>query len=324
MPRPLRIEYPDAWYHVMNRGRQGESVFRKQDDYHIFIELLKETVDMWNLRVGAYCLIPNHYHLLIQTPDANLSRCMRHLNGVYTQRFNRNHLFDGQLFRGRYKAILVEGDSYLLELVRYVHRNPFAAGLVKVIDKYPWSSHQGYLSDAKKWNWLYKDFILSLFSNEKAVSRKIYKDFVSKEIPEEINRIFGRKNLPSALGSKNFLNWVKDSFFLRKRHKEVPESKSLSPDAERIKEEVCRSYGVSRDALYISRRGISNEPRNVAIYLLRTLRGDNLEEIGRDFNINRFSSASSVVERMKGRVSKNRQLRKRVEEIKNAIHMSSR
>ncbi len=324
MSRPLRIEYPDAWYHVMNRGRQGESVFRKQDDYHIFIELLKETVDMWNLRVGAYCLIPNHYHLLIQTPDANLSRCMRHLNGVYTQRFNRNHLFDGQLFRGRYKAILVEGDSYLLELVRYVHRNPFAAGLVKVIDKYPWSSHQGYLSDAKKWNWLYKDFILSLFSNEKAVSRKIYKDFVSKEIPEEINRIFGRKNLPSALGSKNFLNWVKDSFFLRKRHKEVPESKSLSPDAERIKEEVCRSYGVSRDALYISRRGISNEPRNVAIYLLRTLRGDNLEEIGRDFNINRFSSASSVVERMKGRVSKNRQLRKRVEEIKNAIHMRSR
>ena len=322
MSRPLRIEYPDAWYHVMNRGRHGEPVFRKQDDYHIFIELLKETVDMWNLRVGAYCLIPNHYHLLIQTPDANLSRCMRHLNGVYTQRFNRNHLFDGQLFRGRYKAILVEGDSYLLELVRYVHRNPFAAGLVKVIDKYPWSSHQGYLSDAKKWNWLYKDFILSLFSNEKAVSRKIYKDFVSKEIPEEINRIFGRKNLPSALGSKNFLTWVKDSFFLRKRHKEVPESKSLSPDAERIKEEVCRSYEVSRDALYISRRGISNEPRNVAIYLLRTLRGDNLEEIGRDFNINRFSSASSVVERMKGRVSKNRQLKKRVEEIKNAIHMS--
>ena len=300
MSRPLRIEYPDAWYHVMNRGRQGESVFRKQDDYHIFIELLKETVEMWNLRVGAYCLIPNHYHLLIQTPDANLSRCMRHLNGVYTQRFNRNHLFDGQLFRGRYKAILVEGDSYLLELVRYVHRNPFAAGLVKVIDKYPWSSHQGYLSDAKKWNWLYKDFILSLFSNEKAVSRKIYKDFVSKEIPEEINRIFGRKNLPSALGSKNFLNWVKDSFFHRKRHKEVPESKSLSPDAERIKEEVCRSYGVSRDALYISRRGISNEPRNVAIYLLRTLRGDNLEEIGRDFNINRFSSASSVVEPQAG------------------------
>ena len=322
MSRPLRIEYPDAWYHVMNRGRRGESIFRKKDDYLTFIELLKETVGMWNLRVGAYCLMPNHYHLVIQTPDANLSRCMRHLNGVYTQRFNRNHLLDGQLFRGRYKAILLEGDSFLLELVRYVHRNPLEAGLVKVLDKYQWSSHQGYLSDAKKWNWLYKGFILSLFSNERAVGCKIYKGFVSKGTPEEINRIFGRKNLPSALGSKNFLDWVKDSFFSRKRHKEVPESKSLSPDAERIKEEVCRSYGVERVALYRSRRGISNEPRNVAIYLLRTLRGDNLEEIGRDFNINRFSSVSSVVERMRGKISRNRQLRKRVEEIKTAIHMS--
>ena len=322
MSRPLRIEYPDAWYHVMNRGRRGESVFRKKDDYLTFIEILKETVFMWNLRVGAYCLMPNHYHLLIQTPDANLSRGMRHLNGVYTQRFNRNHLLDGQLFRGRYKAILVEADSYLLELVRYVHRNPLQAGLVKVLDKYQWSSHQGYLSDAKKWNWLHKDFILSLFSNEKAVSRKTYKSFVSKETCEEINRIFGRKNLPSALGSKDFLKWVKGSFFSGKRHKEVPESKSLSPDAERIKEEVCRNYGVARVALHKSRRGMSNEPRNVAIYLLRTLRGDNLEEIGRGFNIHRFSSVSSVVERMRGKISGNRQLRKRVEEIKTVIHMS--
>ena len=99
----------------------------------------------------------------------------------------------------------------------------------------------------------------------------------------------------------------------------MPESKTLSPDAERIKEEVCRSYGVERVALHRSRRGISNEPRNVAIYLLRTLRGDNLEEIGRGFNINRFSSVSSVVERMRGNISRNRQLRKRVEKIKTAI-----
>ncbi len=305
MSRPLRIEYPDAWYHVMNRGRRGDPVFRVKKDYLSFIELLLETGDMWNLRVGAYCLIPNHYHLLIQTPNANLSRCMRHINGVYTQRFNRNHHLDGQLFRGRYKAILVEGDSYLLELLRYIHRNPLEAGLIEVLDKYPWCSHQGYLSGAKKWNWLYKDFLLSLFSVEKGVSRKLYRDFISKGVPEDINRILGRKNLPSVLGSKSFLDWVKDSFFSGKRHKEVPESKSISPDAEMIKEEVCRRYGVAMDELYRSRRGISNEPRNVAIYLLRTLRGDNLEEIGRCFNINRFCSVSSVVERTRGKVSMN-------------------
>jgi putative transposase len=118
---------------------------------------------MYKVRVAAYCLIPNHYHLLIQTPGGDLSRCMRHLNGIYTQRFNRAHQCDGQMFRGRYKSILVDGDSHLLELVRYIHRNPLKAGLAKELSDYPWSSHKGYLSNAKKWNWLYKSFILSLF-----------------------------------------------------------------------------------------------------------------------------------------------------------------
>ncbi|MFP3912453.1 MAG: transposase [Desulfobacteraceae bacterium] len=89
----------------------------------------------------AYCLMPSHYHLLVQTPEANLSRCMRHLNSVYTQRFNRNHRTDGALFRGRYKSILVEGNTYLLELVRYIHRNPLEAKMADRLDRYPWSSH---------------------------------------------------------------------------------------------------------------------------------------------------------------------------------------
>ena len=113
MSRPLRIQYPDAWYHVMNRGRRGESVFHNGTDYLGFIELLKESVEMWQVRIAAYCLMPNHYNLLVQTPEANLSRCMRHINGVYTQRFNRSHSCDGQLFRGRYKCILVDADSYV-------------------------------------------------------------------------------------------------------------------------------------------------------------------------------------------------------------------
>ena len=98
MSRPLRIQYPDAWYHVMNRGRRAETIFRGKKDYFAFIKILKETADLWNLRICAYCLLKNHYHLLVQTPDANLSRCMRHINGVYTQRINKAHQIDGQLF----------------------------------------------------------------------------------------------------------------------------------------------------------------------------------------------------------------------------------
>ena len=97
-----RIEYQDAWYHVMNRGRRAETIFSDEEDYKQFTELLKETSEMWNVRIAAYYLMPNHYHMLVQTPEANISRNMRHLNGVYTQRYNRRHKYDGQLFRGRY------------------------------------------------------------------------------------------------------------------------------------------------------------------------------------------------------------------------------
>ena len=99
MARPLRIEYPEAWYHVMNRGRRGEDIFSDDQDYIMFTDLLRETSEIWNVRIAAYCLMPNHYHMLIQTPGANISRGMRHLNGVYTQRYNSRHRCDGQLFR---------------------------------------------------------------------------------------------------------------------------------------------------------------------------------------------------------------------------------
>ena len=253
MSRPLRIQYPDAWYHVMNRGRRSEAIFQEKKDYFTFIDLLKEAVDLWNLRVSAYCLLSNHYHLLVQTPDANLSRCMRHINGVYTQRFNRSHHLDGQLFRGRYKSILIDADPYLLELIRYIHRNPIESGIVKNLEKYPWSTHKGYLSDAKKWDWLYKDFVLSMFSDDNRISRKRYREFVSKESSEEINVILGKKKLPSMLGSEGFMERIKRKFSSDKRHMEVPESRSLAPGVNRIKEVVCRSYNVKEEALAVTR-----------------------------------------------------------------------
>jgi len=320
MSRPLRIQYPDAWYHVMNRGRRGESVFLDKGDYGIFVELLKEVVDMYKVRVAAYCLIPNHYHVLIQTLGGDLSRCMRHLNGVYTQRFNRAHHCDGQLFRGRYKSILVDGDSYLLELVRYIHRNPLKAGLAKKLSDYPWSSHKGYLSNANKWNWLYKSFILSLFDRDKTKGINTYKRFVSMESPEEINRIFSRSKFPSMLGNESFIEKVKERFFHSKRHDEVPESKGLAPDTEKIKEAICKAYAIDESSLLSSRRGVLNEPRNVAIFLVRRLRGEKLEEIGRQFGISKYSSVSSVIEKMKRDMSVDRKLRVRVHSIAKRLY----
>jgi len=322
MSRPLRIQYPDAWYHVMNRGRRGEDVFTEKNDYNSFIELLQELVEEYNVKIAGYCLMTNHYHLLVQTPDANISRAMRHLNGVYTQRFNRMHLCDGQLFRGRYKSIIVDGDSYLLELLRYIHRNPLEAGIVDKLNKFTWSSHKGYLSALKKWDWLHKDFVLSLFSKTKAESIRRYQLFVSKETPEEINQILARKKLPSAIGSKCFVDKIKEMFFSNKTHEEVPKSRFLAPDMDKIVEQVCEYYKVTRDDILVSKRGHFNEPRNVAIYLIRSIRSDTLKDAGKAFGINKNSTVGSVVQRVKRKMEKDKNINKRVKNLKNILEKS--
>jgi len=324
MARPLRIEYANAWYHILNRGRRGERIFADTQDYIGFIDVLVDTCELWNLRVAAYCLMPNHYHLLVQTPDANISRCMRHIDGVYTQRFNRRHECDGSLFRGRYKSILIEADSYLLTLVRYIHRNPIKAGLTDRPGGYKWSSHRGYLSRAEKWNWLHKNFVLSMLSKNKGEQARNYRQFISAEDEEvdEISKVLDRKKWPSILGTTNFMDKVKERFFPEKVDDEVPQSRELAPTPAQIKKAVCERYRINDDELLVSKRGVFNEPRNVAIYLARRLRGESLKQIGEQFQIKKYSSVSSVIERTKTAMAKDRKLRNRVESIVSALRKS--
>ena len=161
-----------------------------------------------------------------------------------------------------------------------------------------------------------------MFSDNRRLGIKRYKEFVTKKSPEEINMILGKKNLPSALGSDRFIDWVRRTFSGKKRHLEVPESKSLAPDVKKIKEVVCKSYDVEEGALTLTRRGITNEPRNATIYLMRHLRGDSLEDIGREFKVTKYSSVSSVIERMKTKIAKNRGLKTRIKRLREEINMS--
>ncbi|CAB1067350.1 hypothetical protein D1AOALGA4SA_20 [Olavius algarvensis Delta 1 endosymbiont] len=319
MSRPLRIDYPNAWHHVMNRVRRGTDLYADKADYQLFVDLLKETADLFKVNVAAYCLMPTHYHMMLQTPDANLSRCMRHLSGVYTQKYNMSHGCDGTLFRGRYKSILVDADSYVLQLVRYIHRNPLEAGLVKRLDRYAWSSHKGYLSKAKKWRWLYKGFILGMLTEDLNSQIQAYKQFMAQRQDEELLRVFERKNQPSILGTKKFISRIKDRFFKKKINKEIPASKGLAPDSDRIISEVSRYYEVKPAGLTAVRRGIENEPRDVAVYLIRTMRSDSLMRIGAEFRLNRYSSVSSVVMRVKEKLQKDRKFRERLSQIENSI-----
>lgn len=157
MSRPLRIEFPGAVYHVTSRGDRREPIYRDEDDRRVQLDVISQAMDRFNAQVLAYCQMGNHYHLVLHTRQANLSRLMRHVNGVYTQAFNQRHTLSGHLFQGRFKAILVDRDGYLLTLCRYVERNPVAAGLVQSADEWPWSSYRAHVCAVATPPWLDSD-----------------------------------------------------------------------------------------------------------------------------------------------------------------------
>ena len=185
--RPLRIEYPGAWYHVMNRGLEKKPIFLCNKHKQYFLSLLAQISDNFKVEVHAYCLMENHYHLLMHTPFANLSRAMQYLNGVYAQRFNVVQDRCGPLFQGRYKAILVDSDEYLLTVSRYIHLNPVDANIVYRPEHFRWSSYRAYLLDSGP-SWLHKEEILNCFQQIRP--HKEYKLFVEQHLEDE-NILYG-------------------------------------------------------------------------------------------------------------------------------------
>ena len=180
MARPLRIEYGGALYHTTSRGNARQDIFLNDEDRRNFLEILEDVGAQYNWVCHAYCLMSNHYHLLVETPDANSSRGMRQLNGVYTQAFNRRHKRVGHLLQGRYKAILVEKDSHLLELARYIVLNPARVKLVRHPRDWRWSSYRATAGEEEPLNLLTTDWILSQFHGYREQAMKEYRRFVEQ------------------------------------------------------------------------------------------------------------------------------------------------
>jgi putative transposase len=281
MARQLRIEYPGAFYHVTARGNEKQRIFYTPEDKSRFLEFLSRAHERFGIHFHAFCLMENHYHLFIETPEANLSRTMHFINTAYTIYLNKQHERVGHLFQGRFKAILVEADIYARELIRYIHMNPVRAGIVSKPEEYIWSSHREYMNLRKPSDWMVTSFTLMLFSDFVETARYKYLEFINDPVNKPIqNPLINEhgKYLP-ILGSKEFILAINNKFGLN--HGQIPDRELPTlrqirhkPSLERIVAEVNKTV-----------RGNKTLVRNVAIFIAHKNADYKLGDIGKSYDL---------------------------------------
>ncbi len=320
MARPLRIEYPGAYYHVTARGNERKAIFRDVLDRNKFLVILSSSIEQFVVRLHAYVLMDNHYHLLVETPLGDLSRAIRYLNGVYTQYINRRYRRVGHLFQGRYKAILIDKDSYLIELSRYIHLNPWRVrGGGRDPLRYRWSSLRAYIGREKAPEWLETVEILGLFGQKRGKAQRAYGEFVREGMERGIKTPWDEVRWQSLLGSSSFVEEIEDRF-LRDREIGLTEMKGLRESRKRVKPErlvgvVCAYYRIKPGDLP-KRSHEYTEAREVASYLMRRYSLMRLVEIGEQVGLH-YSTVGNVVRKVAG--SKDRRLRAALNKIEAEI-----
>lgn len=305
MARQLRILYSGAWYHVMNRGANHQAIFFR--DYHrkIFTDLLQHISIVYKVEVHAYCLMTNHYHLLLRTTDPNLPEAMRYLDSVYTSRLNKDLLRDGPLFRGRYKSVLVEADEYLLHVSRYIHLNPLEAGLVKDLKQYRWSSYRCYIGDDKSPDWLHTDFIHEYFTGDcHNVQYKKYTEIGNSDI---IKEFYSAEKTKPVLATEHFISSLKVSSDISTEIT-VIERMAVKWSISEILNVVKKVTGHTNEAILQSTRGKINIPRSLFIYLSRKIAGHKLKSIAKTLSNCHYSTVSLTLANFEKNLAKNNHL----------------
>jgi len=304
MARQLRIEYEGAFYHVTSRGNQKGKIFWEDGDRKMFREIIKRTKERYRYFLHGYVMMNNHYHLLIETPHANLKQIMQNINTSYTVYINRTKKKFGHLFQGRYKSYIVDKESYLVELSRYIHLNPVRAGIVNKPEDYIWSSYRDYLHRGEEDSITNMDDTLFLFSKRRNVAVKKYKEFISAGIT-------GNSPLENAVGSI-----LGDEAFTERAasHIKVYHDKSEIPDIKRIRKRleikdivkrIADHYDINPEDILRRKQATVNQ-RKIAIYLSKILSGKKNVEVGKIFGITVQAVTNAVrdIERRKDKDKK--------------------
>ena len=321
MARSLRIEYPGAFYHAINRGNANEKIFLNNRDREKFLEYLEVTVDRFSLIVHSYCLMDNHYHLLVETPEANISKAMHWLNVSYAVYFNIKRERSGHLFQGRFKAIIVNADEYLQVLARYIHLNPVRAKLVRKPEDYRWSSYNTLIGKAKEPEWLEKNCLLSYFHKTRKKAMRLFRKYCEEDNMETLKNPSRNAVQGFLLGDENFVKCIQEKLLSSKvNDKEIPQLRKLKlrPTLEKVVEEVSKEF--ESQVVYILGTGKKrNKAREVAIYLSQLHTGLTGKEIGEHFGQVSGARISMVFKKIKSDVEANTAFKNKIEKLAKQI-----
>lgn len=325
MARPLRIEYPNAYYHVSNKADNTGGLFPSELYYQAFLDGVRESASRFNVDVLGWCLLKNEYHLLIKTPEGNLSRFMRQVDGLYTQFYQKNRRKRGSVFRARYKSVLFQSELYLAPLSRYLHNLPRAARQNPLA--WPWSSVQHYLPephsivDSSKTPSLSADEVLAGFGAA-AEARSNYCAYLQAPNDRELSRFYGKKNQLSVLGDEKFRARAKSLAAVtitRGISKGILARKRPTPG--KIISSVADTFNVSGTSILHSARGpgSKNVPRWVAMYLCQEAGGITLQKIAQQFGLQRYGAVSTTIGKLKDEFEDDPPLMGRVERIRREL-----
>jgi len=333
MARPLRIEYPGAWYHVTSRGNERGEIFRDDKDRKRFLEALQESVERFRVEVHCYVLMSNHFHFLLRTLEANLSRFMQRFNTAYTTYYNLRHHRAGHLYQGRFKTVVVEADEYLKELSRYLHLNPVRLKKHKeltieekgkILKGYRWSSVPGYMELMKRDEFVTYEAVLGYMAGDTEEGRKRYGDFVVAGLRKGMRNPLKKARGGAVLGSDSYIEWVRKTFIDGKEwtRKEQPQVRSLRgviPVGE-IARVVGEEYGVRGEELLRS-RSRWREARRVMIEVNYRLNMSYrpLEQLGDELGGIGGAAVANNHMRLQKQMLKDRRLAKRVKQIQNKL-----
>ncbi|MFC1859000.1 transposase [Thermodesulfobacteriota bacterium] len=294
---------------MLSRGNERKDIFHDDRDRLTFLDVIGQMADNYDVDIFAYVLMGNHYHILLRTNQANLSKSMQWLALTYTRRFNNRHFRSGHLFQGRFKSIIVQNDAYLMRLSCYIHRNPLRAGIITRLAGYPWSSYKVYAYGDKAPDWLLTKPILEQFNAKDKY--KAYRGKVQQYADEE-KSLWEDFRHGMIIGTKEFVDRIRSKYMPDNFHKEIPQHRALgkSVDPEKVLEKAAGILNCDLDDVRSSRRipKSKKEDRDLLLYLVWKTCMLNNEETGRLFGMT-YSAVSHILSSMRLKMQKDSDLR---------------